>query len=452
MMAVLSEPKSASNAAEKLCEFLASIAVAAELNDEGYAPYISPEDCAVLMHIHILGSSVGLIKSLIDLKFDANSIVLVPKIYSTITAAQDAVECLGGALIRNHNDRFPPGHYDYYAAAGLRKGIKEARSICRDHSKKRCILVDDGGFLTEQWSAAREDGDSFDAVSIQQTASGLFSNRTSLVRRINVGGSAAKRHFESKIIVAGVLKKLASLRMLYSTRNIAVIGLGSVGMRVASELAQNHRIFTFDTKVKIASPRFQHRSSWQKCVSEADIILGCTGRNFMHFEVMDLAELGSGKVFLSLSSRDVEFKSLLLADGRLDPIPPFRDLRIRLGRKYTHLVANSGFPINFDRKLEWETPEDIWLTRGLVLIAILQALSVAPRHDTSMVEKLALRAQRDLVLKWLKARRKDTSDFEVSPPDFGDSAWWHRESKGSVYKGKWHSGDVKQLGQYRHNR
>jgi hypothetical protein len=421
--------------AGNLSQFLAEIDIDG-LEEEGYARFVPSSKCVVLMHIHLLHSSVALIKRLIEAKFDPRSIVIIPKIYSTIDAAEKRVERLGCVVVRAREEQFPPGQYDYFANRALRKGVKQARLICYSKKSDRCIIVDDGGFLTQHWSEAREDRDPFDAVSIQQTASGLYAHRSSTVRRINVGGCAAKRHFESKIIVAGVLRKLGRLHVLSRRQKIGIIGLGSVGASIAKMLhSQGHELITFDIKRERRLPAVARAVSWQECVSSVNIVLGCSGRNFMHFEVSDAVELASGKYFMSLSSRDVEFKSLLLADPKLVSGNPLRDLRLRFGPDCSHLIANGGFPINFDRQMEWETTEDISLTRGLVFVAILQALCVDAGQDQSEIEKLALLYQRTLVAKWLLSKDKSSIDFDVSADNFDDVHWWDRESDGTVYDG-----------------
>jgi hypothetical protein len=207
---------------------------------------------------------------------------------------------------------------------------------------------------------------------------------------------------------------------------------------------------TYDLRRDKALIAIERKNNWHSCVRDAEIVLGCTGRNFMHGEVLELCGLAPGKIFVSLSSRDVEFKSLLLSDAGLSPHRPLRDMRVKFDQRFSHVVANGGFPINFDRKIEWEQPEDIWLTRGLVLIGILQALAVAPGHDITAIEKLALRAQWDLIDQWLRSRGTSSSDFGVSKDHFEDGHWWKRESGGTVYRGNWARLKSGQAAQFAH--
>ena len=418
------------DAAGDLEEFLADVNLAS-LSADGYTPYVRPEDCVLLMHIHVLNSSVPLIKQLLKNGFRPESIVIVPKVYSTIPAAASRIAQLGCGIVRTARDMFTPGQYDFYAVKGLNDGVRYARAACFKTKARRCIVVDDGGLLTERWSAAKETSDPFDAISVQQTSSGLYGNRQSALRRINVAGSAAKRFFESKIIVSGVMRKLSSLRMLSRSRNLAVIGIGTLGKRIAQTLSlQGHQVLTCDIKGNRELPNATH-TSWQECVKNADIILGCTGRNFMHFEVSDLFSLQKRKMFVSLSSRDIEFKSFLLSDVHLSSDRPFSDLRVKSSNNFSHTVLNGGFPINFDRKIEWERFDEINVTRGLVLIAILQALCVPACHDMAKIEKLALQQQYKLVMKWLHNRDQAPGYFEVEHDQFHSLRWWSAESNGT---------------------
>ena len=82
------------------------------------------------------------------------------------------------------------------------------------------------------WLALKDSAGSLEVVSVQQTASGLGPRRLrrSPIVKIDVARSAAKRVFESRIIVDGVLAKIASLnRLLDRTNHFGVVGLGALG-------------------------------------------------------------------------------------------------------------------------------------------------------------------------------------------------------------------------------
>lgn len=406
------------------------------LSNEGYYHYCEPQDCVVVLHIHVLTSTTSLIRRMISLGFRSEAIILIPKPYSTIQSASSALSELGRIkIIHPLEKRFKLGRYDDLLVDLLEYAAIKAQALCRTRRAKRCILVDDGGFLSQVWNRVSEfQSNNCDAISIPQTASGLYRRRRTCVRQINVATSAAKRHFESKIIIRGVMTKLNELRLIGTRTDVAVIGLGALGHRLAERLVQDgHHVYTFDINPSKFLNSTNNQLSWFDAVRKSQVVFGCTGKNFMHFNNDWLFELRGDRHLLSLTSRDVEFKYLL--EQASDNIEEqFGTVNICERGKFCYFIHNSGFPINFDRQKEWETPLDISLTRGLLLIAILQALCVSPFESTNGVEKLALFAQRKLVTEWLKKKAQKSSDFGVNPDKFEDIRWWLQSSGGSVHK------------------
>ena len=146
-----------------------------------------------------------------DLSIPQKQIVLISKSYSTVPRIEDDLNGMGISVL-GENAQFKPGYYDFAASFLLKSGCQKARDICAEIAKKgrkpRLVLVDDGGMLTETWWKHHKD-ERFDIVSVQQTASGTRRDPPPTeVAKIDVARSAAKRHFESKIISAGVLKRL----------------------------------------------------------------------------------------------------------------------------------------------------------------------------------------------------------------------------------------------------
>jgi hypothetical protein len=106
---------------------------------------------------------------------------------------------------------------------------------------------------------------------------------------------------------------------------------------------------------------------------------------------------------------------------------------MRTGLPLPHIIFNGGFPINFDRQTEWERETEISLTRALVLLGILQALCVRKFSDTNRIEKLAIKAQRKLVCKWLDMNQRSCLDYGVSEAEFDSINWWLSASSGQEY-------------------
>jgi hypothetical protein len=404
------------------------------LEDDNYVQAVDPSRCLLLLHIHVLPSMVVFFKRLLELKFLNTNILIIPKRYSTIAGAEKQIESLGCDIIRSPNEDFDPGWYDQYAEKVLERAVFKAKRKC-EAGIDRCILVDDGGLLTDMWWRNKLNRPNLDAISIQQTASGLFSNRLhSEVRRINVARSAAKRFFESKIIVSGVLRKVEQLQVLKDHHKIGIIGLGSLGTKLGLELCANgHKVYTYDHVSTKNVSGSQREESWQECISKADVIFGCTGHNFMHHFPSFINGTKRQKKLISLSSRDVEFQSLLKESTLYEHLVNFDDLKMRTALPLPHVIYNGGFPINFDRQVEWERENEICLTRALVLQGILQALCVKRIHNPNRIEKLAAVAQRELVRTWLEMNKQDCNDYEISEKNFNNLHWWFKASKGQEF-------------------
>ena len=187
------------------------------LEKDGYEPQVRGGDVVVLAHLHCLPSIVRLFYILLtqDLSVPAKQVILIPKPYSTIASAADDVRKLGISIIRT-DGQFRLGRYDEAVSSHLKEGCRKAHHICCDIVKKgrkpRLVLVDDGGMLTETWWRHFHSSD-FEAVSVQQTASGVRREpKPSKLVKIDVARSAAKRKFESRVYIGRRIKKSSRSR------------------------------------------------------------------------------------------------------------------------------------------------------------------------------------------------------------------------------------------------
>ena len=192
----------------------------------------------------------ALFERLVELGFKPRSIVIAPKIYSTISGARAKLRKLGCQIVEPKDLRFMPGCYDKYAVNSLGLAVEKTLELASSRNAKRCILVDDGGILTGIWARHSSQFPSLDAVSVQQTASGLYRYRLNTpAYRINVASSAAKTYFEFKIIVDGALRKVLSLHLLNKAHSVSIIGLGALGSRLAHTLIRRgHHVSAYDTR------------------------------------------------------------------------------------------------------------------------------------------------------------------------------------------------------------
>jgi hypothetical protein len=405
------------------------------LEVDGYTRQIQPEDCVVLLNVHLLTSSVNFFKRLLQSGFQPESIVVIPKRYSTIAAAEDDLRKLNCVIVQNDEEECRPGFYDDSARGSLKLGVEMASQRCALIGARRCVLIDDGGLLTDIWCRTGYQRRGFDVISIQQTRSGLYPRRQqSPAFRINVGQCAAKVRFESKVIARGAIEKVQKLDLLSQPAKVGIIGLGHIGSSLWQVLShRGHTVNSFDLNPQKLPYIRGRQESWQRCVTKSEIVFGCTGRNTTLFQMDVLQSVGARKTFLSMSSRDIEFQSLLRCYTGPTPKNCYDDIAISIGG-LTHVVRNGGFPVNFDRDKEWERGPDISLTRGLTLLAVFQALCIGSEPNPFQITSIPPMAQKEFVATWLQLTGQHVENFDVTVEEFEETRWWQLNSKSGMLR------------------
>lgn len=410
------------------------------LEKDGYERQVRGDDIVILAHLHCLTSIKRFFEVLTDqdLSIPCRQIILIPKLYSTIPSVEASLRKTG-IVVASDIPSFKPGYYDKSASQTLKSGCRSAVSACNDIIKKgrkpRLVLVDDGGMLTETWWRHFRTRD-FDVVSVQQTASGTRRYPPPAeVAKIDVARSAAKRHFEAKIIAAGVLKKVADLDVLKASKRIGIVGVGALGGALAEDLAsQGRHVNLYDLKRDYSKPRKSARYlKLPLLLNDCDLVFGCTGRNFLKLSLLQRIRENHSIQFVSCSSRDTEFLDLLRF-GEINPqtvCGGYGRFEIRMPGTKPHFLENGGFPINFDRKVELEKPNEIALTRALVLAGIFQALCVKIKEPRKDLLKLSPSIQMALVRQWLQMTGKHATEFGVTA-DIDSLEWWEKFSSGEL--------------------
>jgi len=141
------------------------------------------------------------------------------------------------------------------------------------------------------------------------------------------------------------------------------------------------------------------------------------------------------KTFVSCSSGDIEFNALLQAIGTAVP-PLQRDPLGTLQVTFPHAglrvtVMCGGFPANFDRTNQSVPDQNIQLTRGLLLGAVVQATdrvaSARPRN-----EMLSPSVQRFVVDEWERYGSPDGKSAAVGGVSEQNRTDYLRSASGGV--------------------
>jgi hypothetical protein len=420
------------------------------LEKDGLKILVNPKNVFILAYVHCLPSMIYLIGALIELYgIDPSQIIVLCKPYSRIDGAIKKLK-MARVRVLDSSFKFQPGRYDEEAWKGISNACdfvyKLSKKSIGKSNRPRVILVDDGGLLTEHWYRKFRDQE-IEVVSVQQTASGVGrSPIESRILKINVARSAAKKWFESRIIAAGVLNKIESMMEIGSSGPIGVVGTGAIGNALVNLLNEKQfDVLTYDRvscNTNINRRNVRIAAKVDELIREARIIYGCTGHNWLRADKLR----GKNAIkMISCSSRDIEFKEVLQVfakrwEGEWTDGEQYGPITLEGGAE--RIVLNGGFPINFDREIEWERRQEIVLTRALVLLGIVQAMSVKVGRVARGAMKLAPHAQMAIVHKWLveveeMSRGKNRSDilyeFGVESSEIERGGWFEENSSGYAF-------------------
>lgn len=291
----------------------------------------------------------------------------------------------------------------------IRQALYDRVASARE-SGRRIIALDDGGLVTELLHSdpyLHQNADLFRVV--EQTRRGITVADTLDLKTpvINVGQDWGK-YVEGPLIADSIDVALVSrLKRIGITSlkgmEVGIVGAGTIGLPMAYALkAMGAHVTLLDPdteateKVKkdfaIADPEDR-----QQFFSGKAMILGASGVQSIHTD--DFAYLDDGAVIGSVSSKLVEIDVSGLAELAEGPPrvidreshPPTVEYTMPDGRKIRVLAR--GYPLNFDGGPETIPPDEIQLTRALMLIGAAQAA----RTTTAGVNRLDVPLQQELL-------------------------------------------------------
>ena len=289
--------------------------------------------------------------------------------------------------------------------------------------RRKLLVMDDGAyFLRFLYSANIHDPKMAELFTgtriVEQTTRGhrfIENQAMEIINKYKLGVVSIARcktkiNFESPFIGAAVARALTNRLgddILSEMKYISVIGFGAVGKATTARLLKKSPMAIIDvididqTKRDEAtemSDRINSRKSFNQ-KQEYELIVGCTG--YTSFELADRKLLVDGAYLASGSSAAVEFNRqgfVELADkypddeieilDREETIKKGIHADIKFGqegnKKFTFL--NSGFPINFDGKMESQPPRIIQATHTLLYSAAIQTLENYNPGTMRMIE------------------------------------------------------------------
>jgi S-adenosylhomocysteine hydrolase len=384
---------------------------------------------------HFFYTTYSLVEALTRLGAPSDNIHIIGKSYSFCPNVASQLTADGYHCYPNLRQE-KLGSFAHYFKQDIERMWQAVYQDLQKKEIKLIVILDDGGscltsiplFITEKYPL----------IGIEQTTSGLTNP---LIRRlsfpvIEVASSAAKQLIESPMIADAVVRKLTRVLPLNKKRlSCGVVGLGVIGRSVAQKLISlNHRVMTYDKNPE----RNQfitgaiRASNIDTLVHESEYVFGCSGEDMT--ESLDISSLKKDTSFISCSSQDKEFLSLLKTIQHLNySYTSLLDhILYTVDKGLTIKIFHGGFPINLDNSGESVKSYDIQLTRGLLLGGILQGILYASQQEiiqTNFCYMLHPAIQAFVTSYWLHYGSTHLFNLEFLSR-FQDSDWIKKHSGG----------------------
>ncbi len=361
---------------------------------------------------HPLQTSINVIDSLVSLGVSYENIFILGKKYSECDEVVDSLIARGV----------------HYQPCSKQTRIGQfATSFIRDinwlwfrltqnlsSSIENILILDHGGHAVHYMPV--ELLERHRVIGIEKTSAGFFElNRrgTPPFPMIDVANCFAKKHLESPLIAKTIVNKLFAL--LPKPKNnfyYGVVGLGAIGAAIIEQLIeQGQNLFVFDLNSELMKlyqndPRIECAKDTNQLIEKCDWIFGCSGRDITEAYIDQLDLTKRDKTFISCSSEDKEFLSLLRHIDKQTPIEfnPLDTIKYHSEQGAVIRLLRGGFPINFDGTGESVPANEIQLTRSLVIGAVLQAIRFLGQYaniEKAAIYPLNIEVQRFIVYHWL---------------------------------------------------
>ena len=357
------------------------------------------DETIIVYHSHILYSSIDLIKHLAYIAGPRNTFIL-EKPYSTLPHAFGKIAEGGVQTYQMKID--PQLSYEY----AIKRNIDFFWHAIQEHMQrseqkiKKIIVISDGADVL--LSPLIQTLKGVQVIGIEQTERGLLRLQHAKQRFpiVSIARSNAKKQFESPFIAASALAKIKSAGLLDKSKHVGVVGIGSIGKEII-RILNTYGItpLVYDPFIKQHDDIIQ-ANSLEDLVQDADIIIGTTGTDCLRG--MFIERLKGKKTFISTSSSNVEFDYLF--DLAKTYANKFEDITLPITKHFTAKILNGGYPINFDRVKEWESLENIQLTRGLIYASVFEALNT--RSSKRKITNINPKLEKEVIRKWLHLIQK----------------------------------------------
>ncbi|MDR3492052.1 MAG: NAD(P)-binding domain-containing protein [Gammaproteobacteria bacterium] len=403
---------------------------------------------------HLLSTTVSLMKWIMDLGGKGENIFIVGKSYSNNSEVIDWLNKLGIQHTPTSEQDALGKFVDAYEDDVRDMWTKASDRMRKLSYLEGVIVLDDGGHVLAKMPKKTRKISKF-VIGIEQTSSGIASAQSTQYSTIQVASSLIKGLVEppmiAEIVADKLMEKLSTIQEgqleldltekdqseISRTKMVdyfakkkssdeticyGIVGYGHIGQAVLMRLIANGNkdfiIFDADN-TKLASIHELEKAHNVTIVpikelnniNNADIIIGCTGKDITANKDEMFKAIRSPKILISCSSKDSEFHTLLSyiqSAHRGITFNPLSDRLFKNGFGNPLLVVKGGMPINFDGSHRSVPVHDIQVIRGLKAQAILQGYEMiqawrkANDVPTPKSYKLTVKGQLEVFQEWIK--------------------------------------------------
>lgn len=397
------------------------------------------EKVAIIGVQHMLFTTVSLLEALIKLGIGADNIYLTGKSYSTCSEVTDYL-C---SLDIQYQRPLPQTKLGDFSGNFKLNMEQLWNRFLNDLPRKKftaLLILDDGAGCLSTFPKGVQL--QLPVIGVEQTTYGIKNPeiRTLPFPIIEVASSAVKQYLESPMIAEAVINKLNSIFPFINYKmRCGVAGLGVIGQAVAKKLLSlGFKVITYDIsdEKNIAIENAASVSSTQELIVSSDYIFGCAGEDITRG--LSFPEtLKTKKYFISCSSKDIEFLSLLKYISsyiKKTNINTLDDIEYK-EKNIDIKIFKGGFPINLDSSGESVPEHNIQMTRALLFGGVIQGilnLSENTEDNKNNRHMLDPNLQKFIVSCWLPYGNQSMYSKDLIAK-FTDPTWIKNNSGGFYY-------------------
>ena len=352
--------------------------------------------CLFMAVQHLQGSFVPLLHAIVAAGVPYEYCFLIGKAYSSHPLVLDYLKRLGCIIDRSDCMKSFANSYEREMEDRIDHMLQRICNLLDTTPNTTVVLLDEGG------KAVRALHERYQSYAprfrcVEQTTRGIkeIHHLPLIAPVINIARSWGKQRIEGPLIADSMAQGLATnldrwkhVFTLAST-DVLVFGYGVVGRLVTAELLrQGYQVTIYDSdKAALEEARFVGRRIWDDSSNLAtfSLIMSCTGSPSL--SERDLGQLKSSALLVNGASSDIEFPAgqirsigeIIYSRGAPEvstvPFQPWLNLYRAVYAGQTIHLANGGFPINFSGELDSVAPEKFQVTRALMYLGAIQAVS-----------------------------------------------------------------------------